>query len=152
MSYNFKSIADVDVVETFADNANILIEEDGAIKKVSKNELSLKEEFDLDISITIANNSEGNRTHEYVIANKKSFEEIKNKIINGLPLNSKVICTISLSESTVPFYSMHNMWYGYFPAGSVDSGSPEHIYFEINCDDYTVCLILNPDNTVVDDT
>lgn len=152
MAYNFKSIADVDIVNTPADNANILIEEDGVIKKVSKNEFSPKEEFDLDISITVVNDSEGNRTHEYVIANKKSFEEIKNKIVNGLPLNNKVICTVGLSESTVPFYSMSTIWYGYYPIDSEGSGSPEYIYFEIECNGYTVLLILNPDNTVVDDT
>lgn len=36
MSYNFKSIADVEVVEKPTDTANVLIEEDGVIKKAPK--------------------------------------------------------------------------------------------------------------------
>lgn len=36
MSYNFKSIADVEVVEEPAESANVLIEEDGVIKKAPK--------------------------------------------------------------------------------------------------------------------
>ena len=39
MSYKFKSIADVDVVNTLTDKANVLIEENGAIKRVSKDEI-----------------------------------------------------------------------------------------------------------------
>lgn len=36
MAYNFKSIADVDMVEAPAETANVLIEEDGVIKKAPK--------------------------------------------------------------------------------------------------------------------
>lgn len=36
MSYNFKSIADVEVVAEPTDTANVLIEEDGVIKKAPK--------------------------------------------------------------------------------------------------------------------
>lgn len=36
MAYNFKSIADVDVVEAPAETANVLIEENGVIKKAPK--------------------------------------------------------------------------------------------------------------------
>ena len=39
MSYKFKSIADVDVVNTLTDKASVLIEENGAIKKVPKDEV-----------------------------------------------------------------------------------------------------------------
>lgn len=37
MAYNFKSIADVEVVAEPTESANVLIEEDGIIKKASKN-------------------------------------------------------------------------------------------------------------------
>lgn len=36
MAYNFKSIADVEVVETPAETANVLIEENGVVKKAPK--------------------------------------------------------------------------------------------------------------------
>ena len=39
MAYDFKKLSDVAVVETPADNANVLIEEDGVIKKVAKGEV-----------------------------------------------------------------------------------------------------------------
>lgn len=38
MSYNFKSIADVEVVEKLSSNAHTLIEENGIIKKVANNQ------------------------------------------------------------------------------------------------------------------
>jgi hypothetical protein len=39
MAYDFKKLSDVAVVETLADTANVLIEEDGVIKKVAKGEV-----------------------------------------------------------------------------------------------------------------
>lgn len=36
MAYNFKSIADVDVVEELSEEAHVLIEEDGVIKRAPK--------------------------------------------------------------------------------------------------------------------
>lgn len=36
MAYNFKSIADVDVINNPSDSTNVLIEEDGFIKRVPK--------------------------------------------------------------------------------------------------------------------
>lgn len=152
MAYNFKSIADVEVVAKPAESANVLIEENGVIKKAPKDEIGAKEEWDLDLSITLTNDSEGNISHEYVVSNKKSFEEIKNKIVNGLPLNNKIAVAFYSSNSGIPFYTMSNMWYGYYPAGSEGSDSPEYIYFEIDIGFYIVVLLLNPDDTVVDDT
>lgn len=37
MAYEFKKLRDVDVVEAPADTANVLIEEDGVIKKAPQN-------------------------------------------------------------------------------------------------------------------
>lgn len=39
MAYDFKKLSDVAVVETPADTANVLIEEDGVIKKVAKDKV-----------------------------------------------------------------------------------------------------------------
>ena len=44
MAYDFKKLKDVTTVETVTDKANVLVEENGVIKKVNKNEISgLKE-------------------------------------------------------------------------------------------------------------
>ena len=54
-SYEFKDMATVDMVETVADTASVLIEEDGVIKRAPKNEVggasSVGEVSDLVISI-----------------------------------------------------------------------------------------------------
>jgi hypothetical protein len=56
MAYNFKSIADVEVVAEPAESANVLIEEDGVIKKAPKTAVgggsSSSDEFDVVIEIT----------------------------------------------------------------------------------------------------
>lgn len=148
---DFKRLSDVEVVAEPAESANVLIEENGVIKKAPKDEFGAKEEWDLDLSITLTNDSEGNTSHEYVVSNKKSFEEIKNKIVNGLPLNNKIVAACYFSDSGVPFYTKPYMMYWYYPAGSVGNDT-EDICFEINVDGYIVCLLLNPDGTVVDDT
>ena len=36
MAYNFKSIADVETVTIPTDNTNVLVEEDGVIKKIDR--------------------------------------------------------------------------------------------------------------------
>jgi hypothetical protein len=44
MAYNFKSIADVEVVAKPTESANVLIEENGVIKKVPKTEVGGKDD------------------------------------------------------------------------------------------------------------
>ncbi len=46
MAYEFKKLSDVEVVETPTDSANVLIEENGVIKKVDKKLVGPQEEYD----------------------------------------------------------------------------------------------------------
>ena len=52
MAYNFKSIADVEVVAEPAESANVLIEENGVIKKTSKTAVG-GEKTDMVIALTM---------------------------------------------------------------------------------------------------
>lgn len=114
----------------------------------------LEEEWDLDIEITISIDSEDHRSHEYNINSKKSFEEIKNKIVNGIPLNNKIVFAAYLfPDAAYPVYtSIMYLTYVYFPVGAEGEDTPEYIMFEIESIGYGVTLILNPDGTVEDDT
>lgn len=54
MAYNFKSIADVDIVEEPSEEAHVLIEEDGVIKKAPKAAVGGKDELkDADLVLEI---------------------------------------------------------------------------------------------------
>lgn len=41
MSYEFKKISDVDVIESISDNTNVLVEENGAIVKIAANNMNI---------------------------------------------------------------------------------------------------------------
>ena len=51
MSYEFKKISEVDILETVSDEAHVLVEEAGAIKRVSKTEVGGNGKADLVIKL-----------------------------------------------------------------------------------------------------
>ncbi len=81
MSYNFKSIADVEVVETPTDSANVLIEEDGVIKKAPKTVVgSSGAEFDGIILVQDYGDSDGNYAYSDITIEAGSYADILAKL------------------------------------------------------------------------
>ena len=88
MAYNFKSIADVDVVEAPAETANVLIEENGVIKKAPKTSVGGGEKFDL--VITIAAEPNVKITADTCTITEGSVEAVFNAIRDGRTPNVKM--------------------------------------------------------------
>lgn len=130
MSYNFKSIADVDVVKTPADNANILIEENGIIKKVSA-----KEKLDLDIEVVASYYSiedEGSGYNlEYIVKSINTFNNIKNKVFGtSVPKCTAKISSQPWGNAESPYaIEFVDGYVTYFPENYMEDGSPEFIQF-----------------------
>jgi hypothetical protein len=105
MAYNFKSIADVEVVAEPAESANVLIEENGVIKKAPKTAVGGagstggNEELDLDIDMI----SDGERNWSYTTNFINTFENIKNKLLNGIKpkCKAKVLATAWAGDSSI---------------------------------------------------
>ena len=94
MAYNFKSIADVEVVAEPSESANVLIEEDGVIKKAPKTAVGgggdNNGEYDLDIYIECI---DGGESYAHRINTINTFNNIKDKLLNGIKPKSKIIFT-----------------------------------------------------------
>ena len=107
----FKKLSAVEMVNKVANTANVLIEEDGVVKKVNKNLISVQadwaetdessiafiknkpiEEYDLDITAKLVSiNDDGNFEWDYDIHHISSFEELVSKLENGICPKTKVV-------------------------------------------------------------
>lgn len=94
-NYKFNRLADVESVDTASEISNVLIEEDGEIKKVPKT--SIVKPKDLDIDIVVDFDESGNEITNYTINSIDTFDNIKNKILNGEEINAKF--KISMKEA-----------------------------------------------------
>ena len=83
MNYEFKDMATVDMAETVADTANVLIEEDGVIKRAPKNQVGGgNTEWDAEIEVDF---------YEYTTnLISGNYNDVYNKIINGEVPNIKL--------------------------------------------------------------
>ena len=130
----FKKLSDVEIVETPAETANVLIEEDGVIKKAPKTAVGGSGEWDLDWELvgTYIEDDEGNSdmNFDYTINTINTFENIKNKILSGIQPKCKVKAMTTgwgnTDSSLKITESMNSMYAAYFPAYE---GDPEYIYF-----------------------
>ena len=81
MAYNFKSIADVEVVAEPAESANVLIEENGVIKKAPKTAVG-GGITEWDAIIDLIEGSSGYFASMELVSG--SYEDIKEKIFSGI--------------------------------------------------------------------
>lgn len=81
MAYNFKSIADVEVVAEPNESANVLIEENGVIKRVPRDKFASEEEFDI-IIFAVCNSWDDN--NEYNVVKIISYDDIMLKLEQGI--------------------------------------------------------------------
>lgn len=91
MAFEFKKLSDVEVVAEPSESANVLIEENGVIKKAPKTAVggtggAVDTEYDLDIEMV----DDGERNFTHTINRIDTFENIKNKILNGIKPKCRV--------------------------------------------------------------
>lgn len=80
MAYNFKSIADVEVVAEPAESANVLIEENGEIKKAPKTAVGgANEKYDAIINYEYRDSDDG----AYINLVSGDYKNIRSKIESG---------------------------------------------------------------------
>jgi hypothetical protein len=83
MAYNFKSIADVEVVAEPAESANVLIEENGVIKKAPKTAVGgAGGSTEWDAIIDLIEGSSGYFASMELVSG--SYEDLKEKIFSGI--------------------------------------------------------------------
>lgn len=88
MAYNFKSIADVEVVAEPAESANVLIEENGVIKKAPKTAVG-GAGGEADLVIVISEYSNKKITESALSIVEGSIESVCNAIREGRTPNAK---------------------------------------------------------------
>ena len=149
MAYNFKSIADVDVVEELSEEAHVLIEEGGVIKKAPKTAVG-SGEYVLDIDIICSYDpEEDGMVYDYTIHQIDTFANIKNRLFNGelQQCKSKLSCQ-SWGNPDSPYatevmngFIIHRPEYN-------DEGIPEYLMFVFTDFDLDCIVILTPDDVI----
>lgn len=81
----FKKLSDVEVVETVSDSANVLIEEEGVIKKAPKSQVGGGGASSEPIVIEVEKEYDDNDDAYYfpVTVYVENYEEIKNAVLSG---------------------------------------------------------------------
>lgn len=90
MAYTFKSIADVDVVAEPAETANVLIEEDGVIKKAPKTAVGGGGSETVDMIITISQYPQNDITADTFFITEGSVDAVFTAVSEGRIPNVKV--------------------------------------------------------------
>ena len=126
MAYNFKSIADVEVVAEPTESANVLIEENGVIKKAPKTAVGGGGE-----TLVIAFNS-NNWVEEYdgyeIISAPDNLYEIAKEMFKNLTYVNIVACNNAYSnDGSVVFYQLQCVY------NNGDYYSLDFNYYAVNC-------------------
>jgi hypothetical protein len=131
----FKKLSAVEAVEAVSETANVLIEENGVIKRAAKSEIGAqadwaemdenspafiknKPEYDLDMNVRLARVDVDNNWHfEYDVHYVNSFENILAKLENGICPRCKVVfdslsCVVESDDYVSPIISVGCHEYG----------------------------------------
>lgn len=111
MAYEFKSLGTVDVVETVTDTANVLIEEDGVIKRAPKSEVGgVKEEFDIDIVANLVSITDDDYNWEFDIIHASSYNDIGAKLEMGIEPKGRIMFnSMSCSNERTDGYHLYEI-------------------------------------------
>ena len=114
MAYNFKSIADVDVVAEPSEAANVLIEENGVIKKAPKTAVGGAGKSEADIIFEIVHDPD-NWSYNVSFV-KGSYDEILNIYKNGQIPEIQIIYggMNNIDSGTCVLPSIHNGYCAYY--------------------------------------
>jgi len=104
-------------------------------------------DFNVEVTINAPDPDTGDRTHSYIVNYMNTFENIKNKFLNGENFKYKVKFIEHESSDAYSYLNRQpEIQYYIYP-------EEEFICFGfIGYTSYEVWLLLNPDDTVVDDT
>lgn len=108
MAYEFKKLSDVEVVETAADTANVLIEEDGVIKKVAKSEVGGNSEPDGTITCSTI---PCYITSDALALTQFDFATIKEKIIAEEEVFIRLLCIYSYGDNYKTLAKSNSVYY-----------------------------------------
>ena len=149
MSYNFKSIADVEVVETPTDKANVLIEENGVIKKAPKTAVGGAsgniggEEFDMVIKISVPYGED--LVTDYVSVVEGSMQNVmdalrernipKIKILSATFHDDPLYQAVTYVTTTVSMSSYSGSYYFRFMDGGTE--------ISLGINEYSECFSIN---------
>lgn len=98
MAYEFKKLSDVEAVEAISDNANVLIEENGVIKKAPKAEVGSggttdTSSSDWDVIIDLGGMPPVYSTHDIKFV-EGNYDIIKEKLDSGDQIKMSIIANI----------------------------------------------------------
>lgn len=164
---NLKNITDLPVAES-AEGLNLIVNDNGAAKQIAAGAVGAQadwtetdenspafvknkpvEEWDLDFTCELSWNAEDNNFDIPIYTvNTGTFENVKNKILNGVPKIKVVINTQMPNGIVVQSSECQAM---YAPENALD-GNPEFIivafYWAFN--EINVFAMLLPDNTITE--
>ena len=150
MAYNFKSIADVDIVEEPSEEAHVLIEEGGVIKKAPKTAVG-GGEYVLDIDIICSYDpDEDDIVCDYTVHQIDTFANIKNRLFNGESLQCKSKLSYQpFGNPDSPYVTeVLNGIIIHYPRDN-NTGTPEYLQFMFDDGWYIGCrVILTLDNII----
>jgi hypothetical protein len=87
MSYNFKNLADIELLTEMPENANKIIEVDGSIKRISADAASSAKPIIIEGTIDASNNY-------HFTCMSTTFAEVKEAIENNIPVTGYITTPI----------------------------------------------------------
>lgn len=142
MAYNFKSIADVEVVETPTETANVLIEENGLIKKSPKTAVGGGVDMVVDYTMDFAS-----ATGSVPIVTRNivsgTYEQLKAKILAGEP-NSVVVVLHRIESESYRIDGIINMTTNFLITDS-EGGNNGLIIVEFYLNQQYYSFAISPD-------
>jgi hypothetical protein len=156
------------VVES-AEGLNLIVNDNGAAKQIAASAVGMQadwaetdetspafiknkpvEEWDLDAVIAVTYNVDTDEFVSSVVVNSARYEDIKNKIIEGIQPKMKIVCKEQLGNSiNAPI--TNSMFYPIMyivPVNAFGDGSPEGIMFALELMMRPVQFFLGSDGSV----
>jgi hypothetical protein len=127
---NLKDINTVPELEALEGTEKVILNVEGSAKQASVNLIKPAVEWDIDMNIVIECDEDGNQTPTYTMNTINTYENIKNKILNGEVVNCKgVVKEQSYFDRPFAVEVVNRMYVTYYPA-EVDH--PDAILFELD--------------------
>lgn len=148
---NLKDINSVSELTEITGTEKVLLNVDGEAKQATVNLIKPAEEWDLDIDVVgtwDAENEAENVT--YTMNSINTYENIKNKVLNGEPVKCKIKCTRQGFSADAPSHIEslgHVCTVAFIPAGFYD-GNPDCLIFTSLGVSTAFAMSLVEDNTI----
>ena len=111
---NLKDIREVPLVDSLTGDEKVLLNVDGKARQVRVDQIKPIEEYDLDITVRLYYDEQGDWTgDDFVIHHMSSFETIRDKILNGIVPKVKGVFIREYPEYTVTDLISHYR-FGYY--------------------------------------